>query len=320
MKQDEKNHLPRHADFAQNSDMLFALFPLAFMAVYLYGLRPAAMLVLAFFTASVCDFLVAKLRGQRYDASENSSLVFAALFTLMLPATASYAIVVTGVVVAVLVGKHAFGGAGSYPFHPAALGYAVVTVSWADQIFRSPTPFTHVGLWDTSTATLEDASSHILRTGGVPNIPSLDLTLGSYAGPMGATFVLVILAVALYLLLRRRISLELPLAFLATSALISVLFPRVATAGAFELMKYELLSGALLYAAVFMLCEPTTAPKNRLARVAYGVLAGFLTMMFRYYGAYELGVCFALLLANAFSGYLDRVCSKAAFQRRSKSL
>ena len=108
MKQDEKNHLPRHADFAQNSDMLFALFPLAFMAVYLYGLRPAAMLVLAFFTASVCDFLVAKLRGQRYDASENSSLVFAALFTLMLPATASYAIVVTGEVAGVLRDSNAF--------------------------------------------------------------------------------------------------------------------------------------------------------------------------------------------------------------------
>lgn len=41
-------------------------------------------------------------------------------------------------------------------------------------------------------------------------------------------------------------------------------------------------------------------------------------MMFRYYGSYELGVCFALLLSNAFSGYLDRVCSKITFGRRAK--
>ena len=69
---------------------------------------------------------------------------------------------------------------------------------------------------------------------------------------------------------------------------------------------------------VFLLCESATAPKNRLARVVYGVLTGFLTMMFRYYGSYELGVCFALLLSNAFSGYLDRVCSKITFGRRAK--
>lgn len=100
--------------------------------------------------------------------------------------------------------------------------------------------------------------------------------------------------------------------------MISFCFPRVSTAARVDLLKYELLSGALIYTAVFLLCESATAPKNRLARAVYGVLTGFLTMMFRYYGSYELGVCFALLLSNAFSGYLDRVCSKITFGRRAK--
>lgn len=318
MKQDNKKRPARHPEFAANCDMLFGLFPLAFMAVYLYGLRPALMLAVSLLTAVICDFLVAQMRGQAYDSSENSSLVFAAAFTLMLPATAGLYIVVAGVAVAVLIGKHVFGGAGSYPFHPAALAYAAVTVSWPDQIFRYPTPFSNVGLFDTSGATLSESFAHILRAGGVPNIPSLDLVLGNYAGPMGATFCIVIAAVAVYLLLKRRISFELPVAFLVTCGVISFCFPRVSTAARVDLLKYELLSGALIYTAVFLLCESATAPKNRLARVVYGVLTGFLTMMFRYYGAYELGVCFALLLSNAFSGYLDRVCSKITFGRRAK--
>ena len=103
-----------------------------------------------------------------------------------------------------------------------------------------------------------------------------------------------------------------------TCAVISVCFPRVSTASRLDLLKYEMLSGAIIYAAVFLLCDPVTAPKNRLARIAYGILTGFLTMMFRYYGSYELGVCFALLLANAFSGYLDRLCSRITFERRSR--
>jgi len=316
MKQNNRKTPLRHPDFAANCDLLFGLFPLAFMAVYLYGPRPAMMLAVSLLTALVCDFIVAKMRRQHYDASENSSLVFAAAFTLMLPATAAYYIVAAGTALAILIGKHAFGGAGSFPFHPSALAYAAVTVSWPEPLFKYPKPFSAIGVFDTSSAVMAESSAHVLRSGGVPNIPSLDLVLGNYAGPMGATFCLVIGAVAIYLLLKRRISFELPAAFLATCALISVIFPRVATATRVEVLKYELLSGALVYAAVFLLGDASTAPKNRLARVAYGVLAGFLTMMFRYYGSYELGVCFALLLTGAFSSYLDRVCSKVTFGRR----
>lgn len=85
-------------------------------------------------------------------------------------------------------------------------------------------------------------------------------------------------------------------------------------------MKYEMLSGALIFAAVFLLGESVSAPKNRLARILYGVLTGFLTMMFRIYGSYELGVCFALLLSCAFSGYLDRLCSRISFGRRARGV
>lgn len=318
MKKDNNKAALRHPDFASNCDFLFGLFPLAFMAVYLYGLRPALMLAVSLLTAVICDFLAARMRGQRYDSSENSSLVFAAAFTLMLPATAGYYIIVAGVAVAVLIGKHAFGGAGSYPFQPAALAYAAVTVSWPDQVFLYPAPFSQISLFSGEASSVSESTAHILQAGGVPNIPSLDLVLGNYAGPMGATFCLVIGAVAIYLLLKRRISLSLAGSFLLTCAVISVCFPRVATASRFDLLKYEMLSGAVIYAAVFLLCDPVTAPKNRLARIAYGILTGFLAMMFRYYGSYELGVCFALLLANAFGGYLDRLCSRITFERRSR--
>ena len=318
MKQNEKKGPGRHPEFAANCDMLFGLVPLAIMAAYLYGPRPVAMLAVALLVAVCCDFLAVQMRGRPYDGSDNSSLFFAAAFTLLLPATASYTVVAVGAAVAALLGKQLFGGAGCYPFHPTALAYAVVAVSWPEQVFTYPKPFTAIGLLDVSQAVMAEPLIHTLRAGGAPNIPSLDLFLGNYAGPMGASFWLVILMVAFYLLLKRRISLELPAAFLASCALVSLCLPRMASASWLDLLKYDLLSGAVIFCAVFLLCEPATAPKNRLARVLYGVLAGFLAMMFRYYGAYELGICFALLLANAFSGWLDRLCSKLGAKRRAK--
>lgn len=319
MNEEKKNIRPVYEGYAANSDVLFALAPLAFMAFYLYGLRPLIMLVVAIITAKICDRLVARLRRIPYDKTENSSLVYAVIFTLMLPATLPYRMVLAGVAVSVLLGKQAFGGWGSYPFCPAALGYAVVTVCWPDQLFRYPTPFAHPGVFDTTGTTLVEASAHTLKAGGIPNIGTLDLVLGSYAGPMGATFCIVIGAVAIFLLARKRITFELPVSFLATASLISVVFPRVFIADRLEVLKYEVLSGALLFGSIFLVCNVTTAPKNRTARILYGALCGFLTMMFRYYGSYELGICFAVLLANAFSGPLDRLCNRPGFLKRKVS-
>ncbi|MEG0803327.1 MAG: RnfABCDGE type electron transport complex subunit D, partial [Pygmaiobacter sp.] len=259
-------------------------------------------------------------RSQPYDKTENSSVVYAVIFTLMLPASLPYSMVITGVVVAILIGKHAFGGWGNYPFNPAAVGYAVVTVCWSDSLFRYPVPFAPLGIFSASGAALVEASAHTLKAGGIPNIAMWDLLLGSYAGPMGTTFCLVIAASAVFLLVRRRISLELPVSFLLTCMVVSLLMPRVAIANSLALMKYELLSGALLYSSVFLVCNTNTAPKNTYARILYGILCGFLCMMFRHYGAYELGVCFAVLLGNAFSGYFDRICSAASTTARKTML
>ncbi|MCI6640812.1 MAG: RnfABCDGE type electron transport complex subunit D [Pygmaiobacter massiliensis] len=310
MKETNKKQTLRHKDYAANTEVLFALFPLLFMAVYLYGPRPLGLVLAALITARLCDWATCKLRRLPYDRTENSSVVSAVILTLMLPASVPYGLVVFAVAVAVLIGKQVFGGCDQYPFDPAALGYAAAAVSWPQKLAYYPEPFAQLPLFDASSVSLSQAAATAMKQGGVPNISLLDLILGSYAGPMGATCCLVICASAIFLLVRRRISFELPVAFLAACAVASLFFPRLTTAGPLELLRYELLSGGVLFGSVFLLCNPTTAPKNRTARVLYGLLCGFLTMMYRFYGSYELGVCFAVLLANAFSGWLDRICTR----------
>ena len=77
-------------------------------------------------------------------------------------------------------------------------------------------------------------------------------------------------------------------------------------------MKFELLTSAIVFYAVFMLNEPATTPKNPKAKIIFGLLCGVLTMLFRYYGSFEIGGCFALLLINATEGYWDRLFDKKA--------
>ena len=84
-------------------------------------------------------------------------------------------------------------------------------------------------------------------------------------------------------------------------------------------LKYEMLSGALVFAAVFLVNEPVTRPKNTRAHFVYGMILGFMTMMFRYFGSYDTGVCFAVLAVNALAGYLDRLFSQKIFRREVRS-
>lgn len=71
-------------------------------------------------------------------------------------------------------------------------------------------------------------------------------------------------------------------------------------------MRDELLTGAVLFSAVFLINEPYTCAHHRMGRILYGVLVGVVSMGFRYYGVYETGVCFAVLAVNSISAWIDR--------------
>lgn len=294
--------------------------PLIIFAAYLYGPRPVALCFLALVTGNLCDRLVALLRRRRYMSADLSNESFALVIALLLPATVSWYVLVAAVLAGVLVGKEAFGGYGSYPFHPAAVGYVVAAVSWPEQVFRYPQPYTALPLGDVSGVPVVTGISSTLRNGGLPDISTFSLVLGEFAAPMGTGAALIILACGMFLLVHKDINRSAAVSFVITCAAIAFLFPRqadlVGTAigesvlPRLNVVKYELMSGAMLYSAVFLLNEPYTCPRSRLGRSLYGVLVGVASMCFRYFGAYETGVCFALLMVNSVSGWLDRVVAQ----------
>ncbi|MDL2218971.1 RnfABCDGE type electron transport complex subunit D [Ruminococcaceae bacterium OttesenSCG-928-O06] len=327
-----------HEGNALNRDFIAMTVPVYLMAFFFYGPRALLLGLVGVLTARITDRFAAVLRGRRYDSTENSSVVIALILVLMLPATVPYSLVVMAVLVAVLVGKEAFGGYQSYPFNPSAVGFCVAAVSWPQQVFRYPAPLNWMlqenltfeqllSLWRFEGVTLVEGPSMTLRNGGLPRIDFWDLLLGNYAGPMGLCCSLVILSCAVYLLVRRRISVLAPAGFLAVVCLIAFVFPRYSeiffatfpqdVIQRLQVVKFELLSGAIIFASVFMISEPGTLPKNPLSRLIYGILLGFATMMFRYFGTYELGTCFAILLVNAVSGYFDRAIASRSAKKKA---
>ena len=296
----------------------FMAVPVLCMACFLYGVRPLLLCGIAVLTGNLCDRLVSLLRRRVYQGSDFSNESFALVIALLMPVTVDIYVLIAAVLAGVLIGKEIFGGYGSYPFNPAAVGYVVAAVSWPEQVFRYPQPYTSIPLWDASMVPVSSAIEDTLRSGGMLNIGSLGL--GEYAAPMGTGAALVILACGLFLWTQKDAHMSASISFLVTCAVIAFFFPRQAGLAdsavlsnilpRLQCVRDELLTGAILFSAVFLINEPYTCVHHRMGRVLYGVLVGVVSMGFRYYGVYETGVCFALLAVNSVSAWIDRTEAK----------
>ena len=163
---------------------------------------------------------------------------------------------------------------------------------------------------------VSSAIEDTLSSGGMLNYSSIALSLGEYAAPMGTGAALVLLACGLFLWSQKDAHMTASVSFLATCALIAFFFPRQAGLAESDVLvnalprlqcvRDELLTGAVLFSAVFLINEPYTCAHHRMGRILYGVLVGGVSMGFRYYGVYETGVCFAVLAVNSISAWIDR--------------
>lgn len=326
-----------HEGYAFNRDIIAMSLPPLLMAFFFYGPRVIVLALIAVITAGICDRAVSFFRSRKYDKTENSSVVIALLLVMLMPVTARYHVIIASVMVAVLIAKEAFGGVGSYPFSPVAVGFCAAAVSWPNDVLKYPTPQNWplhrpfnweqiLKIWRFEDVVISEGPSHVLKSGGMPTIDSISLLLGDYAGPMGATASLVIISCAIYLIIKKRINISVLFSFLLTVSMIAFIFPRYSEISLMtwpvdifirlSVVKFELLSSAMLFVGIYILSDQCTMPRYTSSRIIYGFLIGFGTMMFRYFGTYEMGACFAIILVNAVSGYFDRAVSRRISKKR----
>lgn len=294
----------KHYDY-----MMLALLTLILCSSVMYSVRVLLVCGTAYVTARIVDVAMAVLRRQEIDPEDKSSTVAALTFCMMLPVSVPLHVVIMSVVLSTMVGKHFFGGKDVYPFSLAALAMCAAAVNWPTETFRAVKPFSQVNFW-TGEARSFASSSLQIKTGGLPYISTLDLLLGNHAGAMGSGFIIIIAVIAIFLLISKRITWHIPVTFLATCCAIAAAFPRIYGVTRVDSLKYEILTSAVVFYAVFMLNEPATTPKKPQAKIIFGFLCGVLTMLFRYFGTFEVGGCFALLIVNATEGYWDRLFTK----------
>lgn len=301
-------------------DVLIAMIPLYAMAFFYYGMRAIILGAISVFVCMVLDNICKLIAGKKVNIRECSAMVTGLIIPLLLPASVDIKIIVIAGIFAIIVSKHPFGGVGQNIFNPAAAGIAFVTISYAEQLFRYPVPMDNrLGLIIDSGITLISSPSATLNIGGVPVIDTMDMLFGNFAGPMGATNILVLIACLIFLIMRKTVRWHMPAIYLGVSAIISVIFIR-ANMSPIQSLVYELSSGVLLFVGVFMITDPVTSPSRDIGRMLYAGIAAILTMLFRHIGAFEQTAVFVILIMNSITAVFDTVGEKAYAKMRRKNL
>lgn len=290
-------------------DTLFTLSVLLILPVVQYGVRPIVMAGITMLVCTICEIIFSLIQRKRIAVTDGSSMVTGLIIVMLMPVNAPMWLPCMAAVFAIIVAKMPFGAFGHTPFNPAAAGTAFAALCWPHLMFSYIN--VNSGLlpsFNDCTGEMVSSPAAVLKNGLKPDIYPLDMLWGVFEGPLGTTGILIICACGLYLFIKRTANIEITASFLLAAALIAAFWPRIACSPLTSI-KYELMSGSLLFCSVFMVTDPVTSPGTKPARILYGLICGALAMAFRRFGAYEQGVFFALLIANALAPMIDELFS-----------
>ena len=290
--------------FRTNRIMLvvsLALVPALAVGIAINGVRAAFVTALSVVCAVLFEWLWCIITRTRNTVSDCSALVTGLLFAMTLPASVPFWMVVAGDFFAIIVVKALFGGLGQNIFNPALAARAFLMLIYPTGITRYPS------LDGVSGAT----PLHQMVMPSFPEESLLDMFLGKCPGSIGEISALALILGGIYLVARKVISPRIPLAYVGTVALLSLVFYK--TDNAVLWMAYSVLSGGLLLGAVFMATDYSTSPTTPKGQIIYGVGCGVLTLIFRYFGLFPEGVTYAILLMNTCVWVIDRHTGFARF-------
>ena len=298
--------------------VIWALMPALFASFFVFG--RGALIVTATSVASCLLFewfITRFLLKRKSTLGDLSAVITGILLAFNLPSNMPLYMIVMGALVAIGVGKMAFGGLGNNPFNPALVGRVFLLISFPAKMTSWPVPAGLAASYiDAETgATPLNLIGQIAggNTAAADQLPGLgELFMGNIGGCIGEVSALALLVGLAVLLLSKTITWNIPVSIISTVAVLTGIMWFVNPV-LYVNPLYHLLSGGLLLGAIFMATDYVTSPMTPKGMVWYGIGIGLLTVIIRYFGSYPEGMSFAILIMNAVTPLINNWCKPKRF-------
>ncbi|MBQ3079156.1 MAG: RnfABCDGE type electron transport complex subunit D [Clostridia bacterium] len=283
-------HIRSHASTGRIMlNVIIALLPAACAGVYFYGVPALNVILVSCAAAVISEYVWQKLLKRPVRINDFSALLTGLILALTLPPSIPLWAAAIGSVFAIIIVKQLFGGIGDNFLNPAIAARAVLLASWPARM----TTFTAATCFSGA-----DAVASATPLAVTENYSYLQLLIGNIPGSIGETCKIAILIGFVYLVFTHTVSFRIPVFTMLSAFVFAFLFGQDPV--------YAVLSGGILFGAVFMATDYTTSPMAAPAQIAYAVGIGFLTMLIRSFGSYPEGVTYAVLFMNILTPLLDR--------------
>lgn len=277
-------------------DVVIALLPAAVFGIILFGYRAAILIAVCIGSCLVFEFLAKKLFKNEGSIKDMSAVVTGLLIALNLPPKFPVWMAIIGCFAAIVVVKQMFGGLGHNFVNPAIAARIILLISFPTQMTTYYEPFS------------VDAISSATPLSSQENFLSLkELLFGLHGGSIGETSVIMLAIGGIYLLIRKVIKPTIPLAFIGSVGILTLIIERNPQEALFQI-----LTGGLFLGAIFMATDYVTSPTTTLGQIIFGIGCGIITVIIRS-GAAAEGVSFAIIFMNLLVPHINSITVRKPF-------
>lgn len=275
-------------------DVIFALLPACAFGCVLFGLRALAVVLLSIASAVLSEYIWNKILKKPNTIKDLSAVVTGLLLGMNLPSEIPLWMPVFGSAFAIIIVKQVFGGIGCNLVNPAITARIVMLLSFSGAMTKFAEP-------------ISDTVSSATPLMMTENIPTLkNMFFGMHSGCIGETSAFLLLIGGVYLVIRRVISPIIPLCFIGTVALLTLISGGNITVSLF--------GGGLMLGAIFMATDYVTSPISPIGKAVFGIGCGLLTFLIREFSsAMPEGVSYSILMMNILVPYIDKIPFKKPF-------
>ena len=306
-------------------DVIIALIPAAVMGIVYFRLDAFIIEITAVLAAVATEFVYFFIKNKGFSRQagevckkwwkqfDYTSIVTGLILALILPSTVKWYEVLIGAIFSIAIVKMVFGGTGKNLVNPAATGRIFMFLSFSLTVFTACKidPINSGSELFTGATHL---SGFVLGGDATGKINWLDLFLGTgVAGCIGETCKVALLLGYIYLVVRKVIKWWQPLLYIVVASFLSVCFAAIGSKQ-FEIGLFldYMLSGGLMFGAIFMATDYVTSPKGVYGQIVYYIALGFLTALLRYLTKIEV-VSFVIMLMNLLVPMIDTYIVRKPF-------